>query len=81
MGASLHDMDEKDEDNNGMEGEEEEDDDDTPEDTPRDKIEEGEEEDDNIQVIDVNPTPSKHWTQSQQAQQDEKESSSEGDIV
>ena len=75
MGASLHDMDEKDEDNNGGEGEEEEDDDNTPEDTPRDKVKEGEEEDDDIRVIDANPAPSKHLTRSQQAQQDEKESS------
>ena len=75
MGASLHNVDEKDEDNNGGEGEEEEDDDNTPEDTPRDKVKEGEEEDDDIRVIDADPTPSKHFTWSQQAQQDEKESS------
>ena len=48
MGASLHDVDEKDKDNNGGEGEEEEDDDNTPEDTPRDKVKEGEEDDDDI---------------------------------
>ena len=75
MGASLHDVDEKDEDNNGGKGEEEEDDDNTLEDTPRDEVKEGEEHDDDIRVIDADPTPSKHWTQSQQAQRDEKESS------
>ena len=48
MGGSLHDVDEKDEDNNDGEGEEEDDDENTPEDTPRDEVEEGEEEDDGI---------------------------------
>ena len=75
MGASLHDVEEKDKDNNGEEGENDEDDDNTPEDTPRDNVKEGEDKDDEIQVIETDPVPSKHWTQSQQAQQDEKESS------
>ena len=75
MGASLHDVDEKDKGNNGEEGEDDEDDDNTPEDTPRDKVEEGEEEDDEIRVIDTDPVPSKCWTRRQQAQKDEKESS------
>ena len=48
VGASLHDMDKEIKDNNGGEREEEEDDDDTPEDTPKDEVKEGEEEDDEI---------------------------------
>ena len=45
------------------------------EDTPKDNAKEGEDEDEEIQVKETDPVPSKHWTQSQQAQQDEKESS------
>ena len=75
VGASLHDVEEKDEDNDGDEGEGEEDDNNTMEDTPKDNAEEGEDKDEVIQVIETDPVTSKHWTQSQQAQQDEKESS------
>ena len=67
MGASLHDVEEKDEDNDGEKGEDDKDDDNTPEDTPKDNVKEGEDEDDEIQVIETDPVPSKHWTQSQQA--------------
>ena len=75
MGASLHNVEEKDEDNDGEEGEGDKDDDNTPEDTPKDNAEEGEDKDEEIQVIETNPVSSKCWTRSQQAQQDEKESS------
>ena len=75
VGASLHEVEEKDEDNNGEEGEGDEDDNNPPEDTPKDDVEEGEDEDEEIQVIESDPVPSKCWTWSQQAQQDEKESS------
>ena len=75
MGASLHKVEEKDEDNNGEEGEGYEDDNNLPEDTPKDDAEEGEDEDEDIQVIESEPASSKFWTRSQQAQQDEQESS------
>ena len=39
------------------------------------KIEGEEDDEDDAQFIDTDPVPPKHWTQSQQAQQDEKESS------
>ena len=68
-------MEEKDEDNKGEEGEGGEDDDNPPEDTPKDDAKEGEDENEKIQVIESEPVPSKCWTRSQQAQQDEKESS------
>ena len=73
IGASLHNVPERDEDDNNWEGEGEEDNDDTPGETPKDEYD-GEDEDD-AQFIDTNPVPSKHWTQSQQAQQDKQESS------
>ena len=45
-------------------------------DTPKDEDNEEEEEDeDDAQFVDNNPIPPKHWTRSQQAQQDEQESS------
>ena len=75
MGASLHEVEEKDGDNNGEKGEGYEDDDNLPEDTPKDDAEEGEDKDKDIRVIESKPAPSKHWTWSQQAQQDEQESS------
>ena len=75
VGASLHEVEEKDEDNNGEKGEGYEDDDSLLEDIPKDNAEEGEDEDEDIQVTESKPAPSKHWTQSQQAQQDEQESS------
>ena len=44
--------------------------------TPKDEDNEEEEEDeDDTQFVNTNPIPPKHWTQSQQAQQDEQESS------
>ena len=75
IGASLHDVLERDEDDDNWDGEGEEDNDDTLGETPKDE-DNGEEEDneDDAQFIDTNPVPSKHWTWSQQAQQDKKES-------
>ena len=67
QGASLHEVEEKDEDNNGEEGEGYEDDDNLPEDTPKDDAEEGEDNDEDMQVIESEPAPSKCWTRSQQA--------------
>ena len=84
IGASLHNVPERDEDDDNREGEGEEDDDDNNDDTqgetPKDEDDEedgeGEEDDeDDAHFIDTNPIPPKHWTQSQQAQQDEQESS------
>ena len=74
--ASLHNVPERDENDDNWEGEGEEDNDDTLVETPKDE-DDGEEEDDedDAQFIDTNPIPSKHWTWSQQAQQDKKESS------
>ena len=76
IGASLHNVPERDEDDDNWDGEGKEDNDDTPGETSKDE-DEGEEDDeeDDAQFIDTNPVPSKHWTRSQQAQQDEKESS------
>ena len=76
IGASLHNVPERDEDDDNWEGEGEEDNDNTPGEIPEDEYD-GEEEDneDDAQFIDTNPVPSKHWTWSQQAQQDEQESS------
>ena len=71
IGASLYNVHE--DDDNG-EGEREEDNDndndDTPGETPKD-----EDDEDDAQFISSNPVPPKCWTQSQQAQQDEQESS------
>ena len=80
IGASLHDVLERDEDDDNREGEEKEDDDDNYYDvqgeTTRDEDYEVEEDDeDDAQFVDTDPIPPKHWTQSQQAQQDEQESS------
>ena len=76
IGASLHDVPERDEDDDNCDGEEKEDNDNTSGETPKDE-DDGEEEDneDDAQFIDTNPVPSKHWTRSQQAQQDKQESS------
>ena len=76
IGASLHNVPEKDKDGGNGEGEGEEDYDDTPGETPKDEYD-GEEEDDedDAQFIDTDPVPPKHWTQSQQAQKDKQESS------
>ena len=73
IGASLHNVPERDKDGDNWEGEGEEDNDNTPGETPQDK-DDGEDEED-AQFIDNNPVPSRHWTGSQQAQQDEQESS------
>ena len=48
IGASLHNMDEKDKDVNDREGEEGEDDDNTPGETPKGENKEGEDDDDDI---------------------------------
>ena len=78
IGASLHDVPERDEDDNyekdGKEGNE--DYDDCDEDTSKDEDNEEEEEDeDDAQFVDTDPVPPKCWTRSQQCQQDEQESS------
>ena len=74
IGASVHDVLERDE-----EDEEEEDDDNNDDiqgETPKDEDNKGEEDDeDDTQFVDTDPVPPKHWTRSQQAQQDEQESS------
>ena len=84
IGASLHNVPERDEDDDNREGEGEEDDDDNNDDTQgethKDEDDEedgeGEEEDeDDAQFIDTDSVPTKHWTWSQQAQQDEQKSS------
>ena len=80
IGASLRNVLEIDKDDYNREGEGEEDNDDdndnTPGETPKDE-DDGEDDDDedDAHFINTNPIPPKHWTQSQQAQQDEKESS------
>ena len=80
VGASLHDVPERDEgDNYEKEGEEEVGDNDNDviqEDTPKDEDNKEEEDDkDDAQFVDNDPLPPKCWTQSQEAQQDEQESS------
>ena len=80
IGASLHDVPERDKDDDYKEDEEEEDDDDNYDDiqgeTPKDEDNEGVEDDeDDAKFVNTNPIPPKCWTQSQQAQQDEQESS------
>ena len=70
IGASFHNVPERDEDDDNREGEEEEDDDDNNDDTqaetPKDEDDkdyEGEEDsEDDAQFIDTNPVPPKHWT-------------------
>ena len=80
IGASLHDVLEREEDDNyekdGKERDEEFEEDVNQGSTPKDEGNEEEEDDeDDTQFVDTNPVPPKHWTQSQQAQQDEQESS------
>ena len=80
IGTSLHDIPERDEDDDyekdGEEGNEDYDEDVNQGDTPKDKGNEEEEDDeDNTQFVDTDPVPPKCWTWSQQAQQDEQESS------
>ena len=76
IGASFHDVLERDKDDDNWDGEEKEDNDDTLGETPQDEDDAKEKDDeDDAQFIDTNPVPSKHWTRSQQAQQDEQESS------
>ena len=73
VAASLHDVLEGDEDDDYKEDEEEEDDDDNNDDiqgeTPKD--EDNEEDEDDAQFVYTDPIPPKHWTRSQQAQQDD----------
>ena len=75
VGASLHYVPERDEGDNYEKEEEEEDEDNDNDvirgDTPKDE----EEDEDDAQFVDNDPFPSKCWTRSQQAQQDEQESS------
>ena len=80
IGASLHDVPEGDKDDDYKEDKEEEDDDVNNDniqgETPKDEDNKEEEEDeDDAQFVDTNPVLPKHWTQSQQAQQDKQESS------
>ena len=80
VGASLHDVVDRDEDDNYEEKGEEEDEDDENNvirgNTPKcEDNEEEEEDEDDAQFVNNDPVPPKHWTQSQQAQQDEQESS------
>ena len=80
IGASLHDVLERDEDDDyekdGEEGNEDYDEDINQGDTPKDEDNEEEEEDeDDAQFVNIDPIPPKCWTQSQQAQQDEQKSS------
>ena len=81
--TSLHNVLERDKDDDNREGEEEEDDEDNNDnvqgETPKDEDDEGEEDD--AQFVDTDPAPPKCWTQSQQAQQDEQESSLVKDIL
>ena len=76
IGASLPDVPERDEEDDNREGEGEEDNEDdndnTPGETPKDEDnggndEEEEDDEDDVQFVDTDPVPSKHWTQSQQA--------------
>ena len=80
VGASLHDVLEREEDDNyekgGKERDEEFEEDVNQGGTPKDKGNKEEEDDeDDAQFVDTDPAPPKHWTQSQQAQQDQQESS------
>ena len=73
VGVSLHDAPEKDDDYEKDEKfEEKVDQGGAPKDEDNEEEEDNE---DDTQFVDTNPVPSKHWTQSQQAQQDEQESS------
>ena len=80
VGASLHDVPEREEDDDyekdGKERDEEFEEDVNQGGTPKDKgNEEEEDNEDDTQFVDTDPAPPKCWTQSQQAQQDEQESS------
>ena len=80
VGASLHDVLERDEGDDYEKDEEEEDEDNDNDviwgETPKDEDNEEEDDDeDDAQFVKTDPIPPKHWTQSQQAQQDEQESS------
>ena len=80
IGASLHDVPEREEDDDyekdGKERDEEFEEDVNQGGTPKDEGNDEEEDDeDDAQFVDTDPIPPKHWTQSQQAQQDEQESS------
>ena len=80
VGASLHDVPERDEGDNYEKEEEEENEDNDNGiirgDTPKDEDNEEEEDnEDDAQFVDNDPIPPKCWTRSQQAQQDEQESS------
>ena len=78
VGAPLQDVLERGEDDDYEEDEEEGDEDDNNDvmqgETPKDE-DNGEEDEDDAQFVDTDPFPPKCWTQSQQAQQDEQESS------
>ena len=80
VGASLHDVLEREEDDDykrdGKERDEEFKEDVNLGGTPTDEgNEEEEDNEDNAEFVNTDPAPPKHWTQSQQAQQDEQESS------
>ena len=80
VGASLHDVPEREEDDNyekdGKERDEEFKEDVNQGGIPKDKgNKEEEDNEDDTQFVNTDPAPPKHWTQSQQAQQDEQESS------
>ena len=79
VGASLHDVPEREEDDNyekdGKERVEEFEEDVNQGGTPKDEgNEEDDDDEDDTQFVDTNPAPSKHWTRSQRVQQDEQES-------
>ena len=80
IGASLHDVPKREEDDNyekdGKERDEEFEEDVNQGGTPKDEgNEEEEDNEDDAQFVDTDPAPPKCWTRSQQAQQDEQESS------
>ena len=76
VGASLHDVPERDEKDEEKEDEGEDNNNDIIwGETPRDEDNEEEDDEDNAQFVNTDPVPPKCWTQSQQAQQDEQESS------
>ena len=75
VGASLHDVPEREKDDD-YEKDEKFEENVNQGGAPKDKDNEEEEDDeDDAQFVDTDPVPAKHWTQSQQAQQDEQESS------
>ena len=86
IGASLHDVPEREGDDDyekdGKEGNENYNENINQGDTPKDE-DNGEEEDneDDAQFVDIDPVPPKRWTRSQQAQQDEQESSPVTEIL